>query len=222
MWQILSFEAGKIEPLKKHFPLLSVYIAINYILQHCARILFVHFCSAFNIIEYLLSQTDQGLHVNSNLSDSFLHRQAAASETGETHTPHYQLWCSPGLCSLSTSLLPAWMSALQKTSSWNVQMTSQSSASSNGVTSLKDWRLNSWLSGAVVTTLNENGKNNGDDSGLQEKPLSTHTITIMSSTLAAVESFRFLDTSISQVWSGTLTWTHIVKKAQQRLTFYIR
>jgi len=78
-------------------------------------------------------------------------------------------------------------------------MTSQSSASSNGVTSLKDWRLNSWLSGAVVTTLNENGKNNGDDSGLQEKPLSTHTITIMSSTLAAVESFRFLDTSISQV-----------------------
>ncbi len=65
----------------------------------------------------------------------------------------------------------------------------------------------------------EHAQNCRDDSGLQENPPCTPPLTIMSSTVTAVESFRFLGTTISQ----DLKWdTHIdsiVKKAQQRLFF---
>ncbi len=65
----------------------------------------------------------------------------------------------------------------------------------------------------------QHAQNCGDDRGLQEKPPSSPPLTIMNNTVNAVESFRFLGTTISQ----DLKWdTHIdsiVKKAQQRMYF---
>ncbi len=65
----------------------------------------------------------------------------------------------------------------------------------------------------------EHAQNCRDDSGLQENPPAHPPLTIMNSIVTAVESFRFLGTTISQ----DLKWdTHIdsiVKKAQQRLFF---
>ncbi len=65
----------------------------------------------------------------------------------------------------------------------------------------------------------QHAQNCGDDRGLQEKPPSSPPHTIMNNTVNAVESFRFLGTTISQ----DLKWdTHIdsiVKKAQQRMYF---
>ncbi len=54
---------------------------------------------------------------------------------------------------------------------------------------LTDRRLSSWLSGAV------HAQNSGDDHGLQEKP---PALTIIDSTVAAVETFKFLGSIISQ------------------------
>ncbi len=65
----------------------------------------------------------------------------------------------------------------------------------------------------------QHAQNCGDDRVLQEKPPSSPPLTIMNNTVTAVESFRFLGTTISQ----DLRWdTHIdsiVKKAQQRMYF---
>ncbi len=54
---------------------------------------------------------------------------------------------------------------------------------------------------AVWCSLNNlelNTQNFGDDSGLQEEPPCSPPLTIMDSTVAAVETFRFLGTTISQ------------------------
>ncbi len=55
----------------------------------------------------------------------------------------------------------------------------------------------------------EHAQNSGDDRGLQEKPPALPPLTIMNSTVDAVESFRFRVNHIES----------IVKKAQQRLYF---
>ncbi len=82
---------------------------------------------------------------------------------------------------------------------------------------LTDRRLRSWLSGAVLTTWSWTCSKLWRwswTSGETPPPL-----TIMNSTVTAVESFRFLGTTISQ----DLKWDNhidsIVKKAQQRLYF---
>ncbi len=64
-----------------------------------------------------------------------------------------------------------------------------------------------------------NTQNCGDDSGLQEEPPCSPPLTIMESTVAAVESFRFLGTTISQdlKWDNHIDF--IVQKAKQRLYF---
>ncbi len=65
----------------------------------------------------------------------------------------------------------------------------------------------------------EHAQNCRDDSGLQEKPPALPPLTITNSTVTAVESFRFLGTTISQ----DLKWDNhidsIMKKSQQRLFF---
>ncbi len=80
-------------------------------------------------------------------------------------------------------------------------------------------RLWSWLSGAVLTTWSLTRSNCGDDRGLQDTPPCSPPLTIMNSSVTAVESFRFLGSTISQ----DLKWDNhidsIVKKAQQRLYF---
>ncbi len=58
--------------------------------------------------------------------------------------------------------------------------------------------------------------------GLQEKPPALPPLTVMNSSVTAVESFRFLGTTISQ----NLKWDNhiesIVKKVQQRLHFLLQ
>ncbi len=78
---------------------------------------------------------------------------------------------------------------------------------------LTDRKLRSWLSGAVLTTWSlTRSKQN-----FRRNP--PRSLTIMNSTVTAVESFRFLGTTISQ----DLKWDNhiesIVKKAQQMLFF---
>ncbi len=59
----------------------------------------------------------------------------------------------------------------------------------------------------------------GDDSGLQEEPPAHPPLTIIDSTVTAVESFRFLGTTISEDLKRDNHIDSIVKKAQQRLYF---
>ncbi len=89
-------------------------------------------------------------------------------------------------------------------SSWSLQMTPQSSASSRTET------RRSWLSGAVTTTWSSTRSKLWRWSWTSGETPVLLSLTIMNSTVAAVESFRFLG-----VWSGTLTST----QAQQRLCF---
>ncbi len=62
-------------------------------------------------------------------------------------------------------------------------------------------------------------KNSGDDRGLQEKPSCSPPTYIMNSTVTAVESFRFLGTTISQDLKLDNHIEFMVKKVQQRLYF---
>ncbi len=102
-------------------------------------------------------------------------------------------------------------------------MTPHWSASSTMVTSLlTDRRLRSWLSGAVLTTWSLTRPKQWRwswTSGGTPPPPALPPLTIMNSSVTAVESFRFLGTTISQ----DLKWANhiesIVKKAQQRLYF---
>ncbi len=55
----------------------------------------------------------------------------------------------------------------------------------------------------------------------RRKPLALPPLTIMNSTVTAVESFRFLGTTISQDLKWDIHIDSIVKKAQQRL-YYLR
>ncbi len=64
-----------------------------------------------------------------------------------------------------------------------------------------------------------NTQNSGDDRDFRRKPSALPPLTILNSTVTAVESFRFLGSTISQ----DLKWDNhidsIVKKAQKRLYF---
>ncbi len=141
----------------------AVNMGLHYILQHLdkpgnyARTLFVDFSSAFNtIMPDLLSDKLTQLSVPTSICQwitSFLTDRQQLVRLGKlTSRTHHQHWRPSGLRSLPT----ARMTALQRTplsSSWSLQMTLQSSASSRTVTSLlTDRRLSSWLSGAVLTT----------------------------------------------------------------------
>ncbi len=84
---------------------------------------------------------------------------------------------------------------------------------------LTDRRLSSWLSGAVLTWSLTRSKLEMIVDFRRTPPLLSPPLTIMNSTVTAVESFRFLGTTIYQ----DLKWDNhiesIVKKAQQRLYF---
>ncbi len=64
-----------------------------------------------------------------------------------------------------------------------------------------------------------NTQNCGDDSGFRRNPPALPPLTITDSTVAAVESFRFLGTTISQDLKWDNRIDSIAKKAQQRLYF---
>ena len=59
----------------------------------------------------------------------------------------------------------------------------------------------------------------GDNSGLQEQPPTLPLITILNNSVSAVETFRFLGSTISQDLKWAPNIDSIVKKAQQRMYF---
>ncbi len=109
------------------------------------------------------------------------------------------------------------MTALQRTplsSSWSLQMTLQSSASSRTVTSLlTDRRLSSWLSGGSLNNLELNTLKTVEMIvDFRRNSPALPPLTIMNSTVTAVESFRFLGTTISQdlKWDNHIDSTEAV------------
>ncbi len=126
--------------------------------------------------------------------------QTAASEAGKIliQHPHHQHWSCSGLGSLPS----AWTTVYLKSplsSSWSLQMTPHWSASFRTVTSLlTDRRLRSWLSGAVLTTWSLTCSKQWRWSWTSGETPCSPQLTIMNSTVTAVESFRFLGTTISQ------------------------
>ncbi len=187
----------------------AVNMGLHFILQHLDRpetyvkILFVDFSSVFNtIIPDTLQNKMIQLSVPTSVCQwitSFLTDRQTASEAGKIliQHPYDQHWSSPHCsspCIPTTAHLKTPLS-----SSWSLQMTPPRSASFRTVTSLlTDRRLRSWLFG--------------------ETPCSP-PLTIMNSSVTAVESFRFLGTTISQdlMWDNHIE--SMVKKAQQRLHF---
>ncbi len=155
------------------------------------------------------------------------HRQAAASEFGRTHIqhPHHQHWSFSGLCSLPTSIL-----SLHKLLHlyWHLCQTPEVCRWHHSHRSHPGRRrvclqTRGWAAGCLVQSQQpgaEHVQHCRDDSRLQEKPPAIPPLTIMNSTVTAVESFRFLGTTISQ----DLKWDNhidsIVKKVQQRLFFF--
>ncbi len=100
-------------------------------------------------------------------------------------------------------------------SSWSSQ-TPHLSASFRTVTSLlTNRRLKSWLSGAISTTWSSTCSKQWRWSWTSwRNPPTLPPLTIMNSTVAAVESFRFLGTNISQDLKWEFHIDSIVKKTQ--------
>ncbi len=204
-------------------------MGLHYILQHLdkpgtyVRILFLDFSSAFNTIipNLLLSKLTQ-LSVPTSMCQwiiSFLTDRQQLVRLGKILIQHLydQHWCPSGMCFSPHCSSPCTPTTAHLksplSSSWSSQMTPHLSASIRTVTSLlTDRRLKSWLSGAITTTWSSTRSKRWRwswTSGETPPPL-----TIMNSTVAAVESFRFLGTNISQDLKWEFHIDSIVKKAQ--------
>ncbi len=151
------------------------------------------------------------------------YRQAAASEAGKIHIqlPYEQHLSSSGLCSLPTALLSLYTSKdpsvkllqfADDTTLIGLIQDGDESAYRQEVKELAVWcslnnpELNTLKTVEMIVDFRRN-------------PPALPPLTTMNSTVTAVESFRFLGTTISQ----DLKWHNhidpIVKKAQQRLYF---
>ncbi len=170
------------------------------------RILFVDFSSDFNTIipdtlQNKLTQlsvpTSICQWINSFLTDR--HTISTAAPQGCVLSPLlFSLYTNDCTSPHKTPL----------SNSWSFQTTPHWSASSRSLFTVR--MLRSWLSGAVLTTWSLTRSKLWGWSG------ETHP---MSSTVTAVESFRFLGTTISQDLKWDTLIESIVKKAQQRLYF---
>ncbi|KAL0148144.1 hypothetical protein M9458_056546 [Cirrhinus mrigala] len=200
----------------------AVNMALHYILQHLertgnyARILFVDFSSAFNtIMPDLLSDKLSQLFVPTSICQwitSFLTDRQQLVRLGKlTSRTITASTGAPQGCVLSPLLFSLY--------------TNDCTSKDPSVKLLK------FADDTTVIGLIKDGDESayrqevdqlavcGDDHRLQEEPPALPPLTIMDSTVATVESFRFLGTNISQ----DLKWDNhidsIVKKAQQRLYF---
>ncbi len=208
----------------------AVNMGLHYILQHLdrpgtyVRILFVDFSSAFNtIIPDTLQNKLTQLSVPTSICQwitSFLTDRQQLVRLGKF---------SSSTCTISTgapqgcvlSPLPFSLYTNDCTSKDpSVKLLKFADDTTLIGLMLTDRRLRSWLSGAVLTTWSLTRSKEWRWSWTSgEMPLLSPPLTIMNSTVTAVESFTFLGTIISQ----DLKWDNhiesIVKKAQQRLYF---
>ncbi len=194
-----------------------------------ARILFVDFSSAFNtIIPDTLQKKRTQISVPTSICQwitSFLTDRQQLVWLGKFSSSTRMISTgAPKGCVLSPLLFCLYMKRLPLSSSWSFQMTPHWSVSSRTATSLlTDRRLRSWLSGAVLTTWSLTRSKLWRWSWTSgENPPALPPLTIMNSSVTAVESFRFLGTTISQ----DLEWDNhiesIVKKVQQRFLRQLR
>ncbi len=209
----------------------AVNMGLHFILQHLERpgtyvgILFVDFNSAFNTIipdtlQNKLTQLSVPTSVCQWITSFLTDRQQLVRLGKFSSSTHTISTGAPQGCVLSPllfSLSHDCTSSEPSVSSWRLQTTPHWSASSKMETSLlTDRRLRSWLFGAILTTWSWT---RSELWRWKEKTPCTPSLTIMNSTVTAVESFRFLGTTISQDLKWDNHINSIVKKAQQRLYF---
>ncbi len=151
-------------------------------------------------------------------------RQAAGCEAEKTHIqhPHHQHWSSSGLCSLPTAILSLHCTSTDPsvnllkfaddTTVIALIQEGDESAYRQEVEQLAIWcslnnqELNMLKTVEMIVDFRRN-------------PPALPSLTIMNNTVAAVESFRFLGTTISQDLKWDIHIDSIMKKAQQRLFF---
>ncbi len=178
----------------------SVNMGLHYILQHLDKP-GLHLGLQYHHAWPSLRKTDTALcaHLHLSVDHQLPDRQAAASEAGQTHiqNSHHQHWRPSGLRSLPTALLTA-LQRIPLSSSWRLWTTLQSSASSKTESAYRQEveQLAVWssLNNLELNTL----KTVEMIVDFRRNPPALATLTIMDSTVAAVETFRFLGTTISQ------------------------
>ncbi len=143
-------------------------------------------------------------------------RQAAASEAGQTHIQdsHHQHWRPTGLRSLPTALFPLhqWLHSVKLLKFADGIKDGDESANRQEVEQLTFWCI---LNDLELNTL----KTVEMIVDFRMNPPPLPPLTIMDSTVAAVESFRFLGTTISQDMKWDNHIDSIVKKAKHWLYF---
>ncbi len=168
--------------------------------------------------------TSHILSVDHQLPD----RQAAASEAWQTHiqNSHHQHWRPSGLRSLPTALLPLHQRKDCTSKDTSVKLL-KFADDTTVICLIKDGDESAYRQEveqlAVWCSLNNLELNTLKTVEMivdfRRNPPALPPLTIMNSTVTAVESFRFLGTTISQVLKWDNHVDSIVKKAQQRLYF---
>ncbi len=192
-------------------------MGLHFILQHLdrpgtyVRILFVDLSSAFNtILQNKLTELSGPTSICQWIT-SFLTDRQQVVRLGQfsSSTVWSALELLRAVFSPHCSSPCIWMTTHLKTplsSSWSLQTTPHWSASFRTVTSLlTDRRLRSWLSRAVLTAWSLTRLKQWRWSWTSgETPLLSPPLTIMNSSVTAVESSRFLGTTIYQdlKWSN--------------------
>ncbi|KAL0148770.1 hypothetical protein M9458_055948 [Cirrhinus mrigala] len=188
----------------------AVNMGLHYILQHLdkpgtyARILFVDFSSAFNtiipdILQIKLSQLSVPTSICQWITNFLTDRQQLVRLGKLTSGTRTISTGAPQGCVLSPLLFSLY--------------TNDCTSKDPSVKLLK------FADDTTVIGLIRDGDESAYRQEVEQLPPALTPLTIMNSTVAAVDSFKFLGTNISQDLKWDIHIDSIVKKAQQRLYF---
>ncbi|KAK3561861.1 hypothetical protein QTP86_017474, partial [Hemibagrus guttatus] len=193
----------------------AVNMALHFILQHLdspgsyARILFVDFSSAFNmIVPALLRDKLFQLNVPDSMCSwitEFLtdRRQFVRLGTDVSDLQHISTG-SPQGCVLSSLLFSLY---------------TNSCTSGHQSVKLLKFADDTILIGLISDGDESAYRDSGDDSGLQEGPSPPPPVILCDSPVTSVESFDFLGTTITKEFKWEQNIRSLTKKAQQRMYF---
>ncbi|KAL0167353.1 hypothetical protein M9458_039197, partial [Cirrhinus mrigala] len=200
----------------------AVNMGQHFNLQHLdrpgtyVRILFVYFSSAFNTIIPMLLQTKLN---QLSVPSSFCQWITSFLTDRQQLQPHHQHWRSSGMCSLShnndcTSKDPSvkLLKFADDTTLIGLIQDGEESAYRQEVKELAVWCSHNNLELNTLKTVEM-------IIDFRRNPPALPPLSIMDSTVAAVETFKFLGSVISQDLKWVTHINSIVKKAQQRLYF---